>query len=137
MDFKYEGTVFDLYRKTNILKNWTRLYAYTLYTLFGTFIMFFITITAAIVLYMLKINTNKPIEIVVILMVIITAVHFISEAILQEIEQRIKNIEITSFTLEDKTILGKPKIEINDLRVEITVNNARIINPDINTLAYL
>ena len=138
MKFEYEGTIIDLYRKTNILKNWMRLYMISSYSAFIGGTISLLSLLSGLIIDIFNDNlANLFFDIGVVLFLISILMLFINYLLEIVMRVKIEEQDIQHFKFEGKTVLGKAKISINSDNVKITVSDVRIIDPDIDAPAYM
>lgn len=138
MKFEYNATIVDLYRKTNILKNWTRVYTISLYTAFIGGTISLLIILSGLIIGTFNDNLANLFFDIGVVLFLISVPMFLINCLLEIIMRaKIEEQDIKHFKFEEKTVLGKAEIYIKSGIVKITANDARIIDPEIEALAYM
>ena len=139
MKFEYDGTILELYENTDILKNWTRLYAYTYYLLVGTAM---ISITAMMMAIIVSIIWPRILQAAMDaigpLLATLAALFFIVIALIEIISRKLNNKRFTKIKFRDTTIVGDLTADTTTRGyVKIKGRSARIIDPDIDAPSYM
>ena len=138
MKFEYNATIIDLYRKTSILKIWTRAYTISSYIAFIGGTTSLLLLLSGLVIDIFNDDlANIFFGVGVVLFLISIPMFFINYLLEVVIRVKIEEQDIEHFRFEEKTVLGKTEIYIKSGIVKITVNDARIIDPKIEAPAYL